>query len=92
MNAQEIQGWIDAATTAFSSATNLEELKSARLLHSGDKSPIAGASRNLGTLSPDEKASFGKIIGEAKAAIALSLTEATKRLDCLLYTSDAADE
>jgi phenylalanyl-tRNA synthetase alpha chain len=37
MNAQEIQGWIDAASAAFASAANLDELKSARLLHSGDK-------------------------------------------------------
>ena len=81
MNAQEIQGWIDAASAAFASAANLDELKSARLLHSGDKSPIAGASRNLGSLTPDEKASFGKVIGEAKAAIALSLAAATKRLE-----------
>ena len=81
MNAQEIQGWIDAAKAAFLSATTLEELKNARLLHSGDKSQIAGASRNLGSLSPDEKASFGKLIGDAKSAIALSLTEATKRLE-----------
>ena len=44
MNAQEIQGWVDAANAAFKSATNLDELKSARLLHSGDKSSIAGAS------------------------------------------------
>ena len=33
---------------------------------SGDKSSIAGASRNLGSLSPDEKVSYGKIIGEVK--------------------------
>jgi phenylalanyl-tRNA synthetase alpha chain len=81
MNAQEIQGWVNAAASAFSSATNLEELKSARLLHSGDKSAIAGASRNLGSLSPDEKASLGKVIGDAKAAIAIALAQATKRLE-----------
>ena len=81
MNAQEIQGWVDAANAAFKSATNLDELKSARLLHSGDKSSIAGASRNLGSLSPDEKVSYGKIIGDAKSAIAQALTQATQRLE-----------
>ncbi|MEY3803734.1 MAG: hypothetical protein RL126_878, partial [Actinomycetota bacterium] len=38
MNAQEIQGWVDAAQAAFKSAKDLDDLKNARLLHSGDKS------------------------------------------------------
>ena len=81
MNVQEIQGWVEAAEAAFKSATNLDELKSARLLHSGDKSSIARASRNLGSLAPEEKASYGKIIGDAKAAIAQALADATQRLE-----------
>ena len=81
MNAQEIQGWVDLAISAFKSATSLDELKSARLFHAGDKSSIAGASRTLGSLAPDEKASLGKIIGEAKAAITASLNEETMRLE-----------
>ena len=81
MNAQEIQGWVDAAQAAFKSAKDLDDLKNARLLHSGDKSSIAGASRNLGSLAPEEKASYGKIIGDAKNAIAQALTEATQRLE-----------
>jgi phenylalanyl-tRNA synthetase alpha subunit len=35
----------------------------------------------LGSLSPDEKASFGKVIGEAKAEIAQALAEATATLE-----------
>jgi phenylalanyl-tRNA synthetase alpha chain len=81
MNAQEIQGWVNAAISAFSAAASLDELKNARLLHSGDKSSIAGASRTLGSLSPDEKASLGKIIGDAKTAIAEALGQATLRLE-----------
>ena len=82
MDAQEIQGWVDAAQAAFKSAKDLDDLKNARLLHSGDKSSIAGASRNLGSLAPEEKASYGKIIGDAKNAIAQALTEATQRSNC----------
>jgi len=81
MNAQEIQGWVDSADSAFKACATLDDLKSARLLHTGDKSSISGASRSLGTLSPDEKVSFGKLVGEAKASIALSLEAATKRLE-----------
>ena len=48
MNAQEIQGWVDAADSAFKACTTLDDLKNARLLHTGDKSSISGASRSLG--------------------------------------------
>ena len=39
------------------------------------------ASRGLGSLSPDEKASAGKLIGDAKAAIAKALADATEKLE-----------
>jgi phenylalanyl-tRNA synthetase alpha chain len=49
----------------------------------GDKAPISLASRSLGSLSPDEKASFGKIIGDAKAQITSALDSATKKLESI---------
>ena len=70
MRQEEVSGWVNAARSAFATAKDLDSLKVARLAHAGDKSPIALASRGLGALSPEEKASFGKIIGEAKAEIA----------------------
>ena len=81
MNPQEIKEWVSAAKSAFAAAGDLEELKAARLTHTGDKAPISLASRGLGSLSPDEKAAFGKIIGEAKAAIASALADDTARLE-----------
>ena len=70
MNPADVASWISDAQGAFAAASDLDQLKSARLAHAGDKSPIALASRALGTLSADQKASVGKIIGEAKAEIA----------------------
>jgi phenylalanyl-tRNA synthetase alpha chain len=81
MNPQEINDWVSAAKSAFAAAGDLDELKAARLAHTGDKAPISMASRGLGALSPDEKASFGKIIGEAKGAIASALADETLRLE-----------
>jgi len=81
MNPQEIQGWISDAGKAFAAATDLDALKIARLAHLGDKAPISLASRALGSLSPDEKASAGKLIGEAKAEIGRLLAEATEKLE-----------
>ena len=57
MNPADVASWISDAQSAFTAATDLEQLKSARLAHAGDKSPIALASRALGTLSADQKAS-----------------------------------
>ncbi len=81
MNPSEVKGWIDDAAKAFSAATTLDELKSARLAHVGDKAPVSLASRALGSLSPDEKASAGKIIGEAKAELGRLLADATAKLE-----------
>jgi phenylalanyl-tRNA synthetase alpha chain len=72
---------VKAAEKAFTAATNLDSLKEARLAHLGDKSPIAQASRALGSLPADQKASAGKIIGEGKAAIAAALETATTALE-----------
>jgi phenylalanyl-tRNA synthetase alpha chain len=81
MNPQEINEWVSAAKSAFAAAGDLDDLKAARLAHTGDKAPISLASRGLGSLSAEEKASFGKVIGEAKAAIASALADDTARLE-----------
>jgi len=81
MDSKEVAGWVKDAQVAFLAASDLDELKSARLAHMGDKAPISLASRSLGSLSPDEKASFGKVIGDAKAQIATALDSATKKLE-----------
>jgi len=81
MNPQEINEWVAAAKAAFAAAADLDELKAARLAHTGDKAPISLASRGLGALSAEEKASFGKVIGEAKAAISAALAQETTRLE-----------
>jgi phenylalanyl-tRNA synthetase alpha subunit len=81
MRVEEISTWVEDARKAFASASDLDSLKAARLAHAGDKSPIALASRGLGSLSPEDKASFGKLIGDAKAAIADALAQATAILE-----------
>ncbi len=81
MDQAEVLSWVKEAEKAFTAATNLDSLREARLAHLGDKSPIAQASRALGSLPAEEKASAGKIIGEGKAAIAAALERATAKLE-----------
>ena len=92
MNPAEIAFWVSDAQKAFSEAQDLDALKVARLSHIGDKSPIALASRGLGALSPDEKASAGKAIGDAKAAITSALENATLKLEAIRDEKILSDE
>lgn len=70
---QTLRQWVEEAAAAFSSAVDLDQLKSARLAHAGDKSPIAQASRSLGSAPAEERATLGKMIGDAKASITSAL-------------------
>jgi len=69
LSAQSIEDAKALALLAIEAADSLEALKEAKLAHVGDKSPIARANQQLGTLSPQERASFGKIIGQAKNSV-----------------------
>lgn len=80
---QTLQQWVNEAVGAISSASDLDELKSARLAHSGDKSPIAGASRSLGSVPPEDRAQFGKLIGDARGTVSLALEARKEVLEAL---------
>ena len=83
MNPAEIESWIKNAKAAFVAASDLDELKGARIAHAGDKSPIAGASRSLASAAADQKAELGKLIGSARAEINSALEVRTKELEAL---------
>ena len=83
MNPAEIAQWVADAKKAFSAAADLDQLKSARLSHAGDKSPIAGASRALGSVPADQKAELGKLIGSARAEINEALDARNAELELL---------
>ena len=60
---------MSAARADFESASNLDEFKNARIAHLGDKSPIALANRELGSLPPSERAARGQEINAVKMEI-----------------------
>ena len=66
---------IEAALAAALAAPDLDGLKSARLAHSGDRSPLALANRAIGTLPPADKAVAGRILGAARARVTTGLAE-----------------
>jgi phenylalanyl-tRNA synthetase alpha chain len=83
MNPAEIQKWVESAKSAFAAASDLDQLKSARLAHAGDKSEIAGASRSLATVPAEQKAELGKLIGAARAEINEALEKRNIELEIL---------
>ena len=69
LNAEVIDGVVAQALAAIAAASDLDELKEARLAHASDKSPLALANREIGALPPAAKAEAGKRVGAARAAI-----------------------
>src|SRR5215469_9342921 len=57
------------ALAAIAAATDLDELKAARIAHAGDRAPITLANAEIGALPPAARAEAGKRVGMARAAI-----------------------
>jgi len=81
LNASEIQSATSAALAAIAATPDLDSLKHVKIDHIGEKSALALANRALGTLGPDEKASFGKIIGAARAEVNAAFENRTRELE-----------
>jgi phenylalanyl-tRNA synthetase alpha chain len=78
---EAIDAEVAAATAAFAAAATLDELKTARLAHIGDRSPLALANREIGALPPAAKAAAGKRVGAARAAVAEAHTAREAELE-----------
>jgi len=72
---------VHAALAAFASAATLDELKSARLAHAGDRSALALANREIGALPPNAKAAAGQRVGDARARVAAALATREAELE-----------
>ncbi len=76
-----LQASVDDALRAIAKAADLDELKAARLAHAGDRSPLALANREIGTLPPAAKAAAGRRVGEARAQVRAALEDRQARLE-----------
>ncbi|MBD8060682.1 phenylalanine--tRNA ligase subunit alpha [Cellulomonas sp. JH27-2] len=64
---------VDAALAAVAAAGDLDELKSARIAHTGERSPLALANRGIGALAPADKGTAGKLLGAARGRVQQAL-------------------
>jgi phenylalanyl-tRNA synthetase alpha chain len=73
LHADEVDRSRDEALAAIAAATDLDELRQARLAHAGDRSPLALANREIGALPPQAKAEAGRRVGQARSAVTAAL-------------------
>jgi phenylalanyl-tRNA synthetase alpha chain len=76
-----INAAVDQAVTAIAGAATLDELKAVRLAHTGEKSPLSLANREIGKLPKDQKALAGKLMGASRGRVNKALAERTEVLE-----------
>ncbi|MFH5822624.1 phenylalanine--tRNA ligase subunit alpha [Georgenia sp. AZ-5] len=64
---------VEAGLAAVAAAGSLDDLKQARLAHTGDKSPLALANRAIGALENKDKAAAGKLVGQARGRLSKAI-------------------
>ncbi|ASE10243.1 phenylalanyl-tRNA synthetase alpha chain [Kocuria rhizophila] len=83
------------ALSAIRAAADLPELKSVRLAHAGEKSPLALANRAIGGLDKTAKATAGKLVGQARGrvnkAVAARTAELEEERDARILVEEAVD-
>ncbi|TDD98835.1 phenylalanine--tRNA ligase subunit alpha [Jiangella asiatica] len=77
----EVARTVSDALAAFSAAADLEQLKQARLAHTGDRSPLALANREIGALPPQARKEAGQRVGAARREVAEALAARQEELE-----------
>ncbi|MCM2577063.1 phenylalanine--tRNA ligase subunit alpha [Streptomyces meridianus] len=78
---EEITRMRDEALAAFAAADDLEELREVKVAHTGDRSPLALANREIGALPPHAKADAGKRVGGARGEVGRALKVRQEELE-----------
>jgi len=73
LHAEQVEAMVAEALAAFAAASSVAELKTARLAHAADRSPIALANREIGALPPQARKDAGARIGRARGQIGAAL-------------------
>ncbi|MGH3446175.1 MAG: phenylalanine--tRNA ligase subunit alpha [Nocardioidaceae bacterium] len=81
LHAEEVERMRAEAVAAIAGARTPEELKQVRLAHTGDRSPLSLANREIGALPPQGRKEAGQRIGQARGAVNQALVERTATLE-----------
>src|SRR3954468_18702933 len=92
---EAVDAAVAAAVEAFTGARDLDELKTARLAHIGDRSPLALANREIGALPPAARSAAGQRVGTAKSSVTKALAarqvELEAERDARVLVDEAVD-
>jgi phenylalanyl-tRNA synthetase alpha chain len=95
LHPDEVAKAVDAALAAVAAASSLDELKTVRLAHAGDRSPLALANREIGALPPEAKAAAGQRVGQARQQVRTALearqAELEAERDAAVLVTEAVD-
>ena len=95
LDADGVASALEAALAAVGGAADLDALKQVRIDHTGERSPLALANRAIGGLDPADKATAGKLVGQARgrlgAALAARQAELEAQRDAAVLLTEAAD-
>ncbi|MFI2188336.1 phenylalanine--tRNA ligase subunit alpha [Streptomyces sioyaensis] len=78
---EEIAARLDEALAAIAAAADLEALREVKVAHTGDRSPLALANREIGALPPHAKADAGKRVGQARGRVNQALKVRQEELE-----------
>ncbi|MGW8555872.1 phenylalanine--tRNA ligase subunit alpha [Streptomyces tubercidicus] len=78
---EEIAARLDEALAAIAAADGLEALREVKVAHTGDRSPLALANREIGALPPHAKADAGKRVGQARGRVNQALKVRQEELE-----------
>ena len=81
LDAGAVAAAVTEALNAIEAATTLDELKEARLAHTGDKAALSLANRRIGELSAEDKAVAGKTMGQARGRVAAQIETRQAQLE-----------
>ena len=69
LKAEQVDEMREAALAAIAAAVDLDALKQVRIDHTGDRSPLALANREIGALPPQARKDAGQRIGQTRGAV-----------------------
>jgi phenylalanyl-tRNA synthetase alpha chain len=78
---EHVDAAVAAALRAFAAAGDLDQLKTARLAHDGDRSALALANREIGALPPAARKAAGQRLGAARRAVSDALETRQRELE-----------
>jgi phenylalanyl-tRNA synthetase alpha chain len=81
LSEESVDAAVREALRAFEGSNDLDQLKKSRLSHAGDRSPLAFANREIGSMPPSAKAEAGKRVGKARGQINQAMAKRKTELE-----------